>query len=60
MSSKQEDPSGRHQEIEQFCSEYDYSEDVKAHGFAGMAAEASREDLQIMYDDMSDLFNGTP
>ena len=33
MSSSQEYPTGRHQEIEQFCSEYDYSEDVKANGF---------------------------
>ena len=28
------------------------------HGFAGMAVDASREDLQVMYDDISDLFRG--
>ena len=32
MSTAQESPTARHQEIEQFCSEYDYSEDVKANG----------------------------
>ena len=28
------------------------------HIFAGMAVEATREDLQIMHDDMSDLLSG--
>ena len=55
MSSKQEDPSGRHQEIEQFCSEYDYSEDVKANGFRSFLKIYQKFHEQVANNDDVDV-----